>query len=190
MLVGVLTGESLREYHDMCKGAPLAMIQPPIIWLSAPNERLTADLSRKLASSDLEDEEGIKVRMRAVMFRNLWNQTTGMAGLYAACVCADGTTAMTLRTQLGVKDPDPDFIPNFLIAHDTMRSLKCRRYFRAFSEMCFVRSFTWQLFEAHNYNPEHETLYDNYNDMVETEMRDYVMFTRPALDSSTGVIDV
>ena len=166
------------------------MIQPPIMWLSAPHEKITSALSRQLVHSDLEDQEGIKIRMRAVMFRSLWNPSTSLPGMYAACLCANGETALSLRTRLGVKDPEPDFIPNFMIAHDTMRSLKCRRYFRAFSEMCFVRSFTWQLFEAHNYNPDYKTLFDNYNDSVRTEMADYVMFSRPALDTSTGVIDV
>jgi hypothetical protein len=185
MLVGVLSGPSLKEYHNICLGAPIQLIEPPIIWLSSPEERLSGALKQALTKSDAEENHGVKIQMRAVMFRDLLNFTTNLPGMYAACLVADGTPAFELRSKLGVKDPDPDFIPNFLVVHDAMRSLKCRKFFRSFCGALSKRIFTWVLFEAHNYIPEHKTLFENYNEAVKSELINYSMFSEQAQRDSS-----
>lgn len=186
MLVGVLHGDSLREYHELSGGAPLRLIVPPAIWLSTPDERLSRYTSDQLAVSDIDTGKGQEVQVRATMFRNLYNPKTQIPGLYAACVPADGKTAAAMRYRLGVQVDNPDFVPNFLIAHDTMRSRACRTFFRSFSDALSRRTLTFLLFEADPANESHRVLFENYNAEVTTEM---AAFESMGMMATAGLYD-
>lgn len=173
MIVGVLSGDSLREYHELAGGAPVSLIQPPVIWLSAPDEIVSTEAVSFLSSND-----DVEVNMEPALFRNLLNPATGISGLYAACLPEVGD-ALGLRNRIGVESPDPDFVPSFLIVHDAMRSLASRRFFRSFNTALGRRRLTFTLFLADQDNPDHKVLYDNYNSEVNHEMSSYIMMRKP-----------
>ena len=65
MIVGVLTGESVGEYYARSRNAPLTLMQPPVIYLSRPDEEVDAGLVKHLS------EEQPDLAFQPVMFRNL-----------------------------------------------------------------------------------------------------------------------
>jgi hypothetical protein len=147
---------------------------PPVVWLSSPDEQVSVE-----AISFLTDNTDVEVQMEPVLFRDLYNPTTGLSGLYAACLPEDGS-AVDLRKRIGVLSPDPSFVPSFLVAHDAMRSFNTRKFFRAFNSALARRRLTFTLFLADPDNPEHKVLFDNYNTEVNHEMASYVMMRKPA----------
>lgn len=175
MLVGVLSGSSLREYNELSGGAPVSVILPPTIWLSDPNERLDPELSRRLSESSTDNDGSLVATFDPVMFRNLYNPTTAISGLYAACLPEEGS-AFDFRKRVGVLSPDPSFVPSFLVVHDAMRSRSSRLFFRSFVGALVKRHLTFTLFEADANNPDHKILFETYNAEVNSELASYSMF--------------
>lgn len=188
MLVGVMCGDSMHEYHLMTSGSPVQMIEPAPMWLSTPTEGLSMSLKDEIRQADIRNSDfGPTVEMRPVMFRHLLNPDNRLPGLYAALLPADGSTALELRRKLGVKVEDESFIPNMLIVHDGMRSQSSRNFFRTFSEMCAKRTFTFLLFEAQSYKEEHAPMFENYNPEAQQELKPYLMFSQPSQAPLTDI---
>lgn len=163
MLVGVMFGPSIAEYGALAGSAPATLIIPPVVFLSRPNEKITLEMSQKLADPDLD----LIIRMKPTVFRNIYNARTSLTGFYAAMV-PEKLSVDELRQKLGVKEPVP-FIPFMLIVHDGMRSQSVRLFLRSLSDALSTRIFEFKVYVASNHIEEHLPLFDDFAEEAEDE---------------------
>lgn len=158
MLVGILTGDSLRSYYEATRLAPVQFIVPPAVWLSSPTENIQTSVIQSL------NDESSKhvVRMKTTLFRHLYNPENGMPGFFAA-LTPESSSMSELRHTLGILEADEPFIPSMLMCHDGMRSHSTKQFCRALSESLFREVLNFELFMVDKNNPEHSTLFNNYN---------------------------
>lgn len=170
MLVGILFGDSLREYHELSAGAPVQLIIPPVLYLSRPDELLSRDTASQLSS--LADTSGVSCIVQPTMFRNLFNPANSNREMCAACLPLGEMDSRDTRRRLGVQSFG-DFVPYFKIVNDAMQSLSCRRFFRSFTDALSRRRLMFTVFDADQSNEQHQMLFEQYNSEVQNEMSSY-----------------
>lgn len=166
MLVGVLTGSSVSEYHALSRNSPITLIQPPILYLSSPEEH------PGVAMSDKIDEVQPVIHTRAAMFRHLYNPRTQIPGYYAAVMPSEKESSIdSVRTALGIPSKTDDFVSYFLIAHDGMRSAACRSFLRSFSNALVNMDLAFKITVADPKNPDHAIIFENFNEEANLEFQ-------------------
>lgn len=177
MLVGVLSGSSISDYHALTRNAPIQLIEPPVVYLSTPEEVVSR---QDLLSNP---SEPLMLDLQAVMFRNLYNPTTRLPGYYAAATSpsTQGFSVDAVRKLMLKEVLDRGFTPFFLIAHDGMRSAACRTFLRSFGNALASRLLRFQLTEANPSNPDHVEVFSNFNPeaLVEFQHAGALGFTPP-----------
>lgn len=171
MLVGVLTGDSLAQYFEAVRLAPVRFITPPMVWLTAPDE----DYGSVVKDYEAQGHS-IQVSMHTEVFRHLLNTNNRLPGFYAALVPADDSISV-VRQRLGVKTWEEPFYPNMLVVHDGMQSNAVKQFCRSLSDSLMNKPLNFEVFIADRNNPNHETLFDNYNPEAQVMFGEVVHFS-------------
>ena len=172
MIIGIPYGETLSEYHQLVSSAPIKCIEPPALYLSSPEEELTETAFLRLSS-----DENFSLSMRAVICRNLYNPKTSRPALHAACLPSNYGSACELRCDLGVINPDPTFVPNFIVIFDGMQNQRTRSFFKSYAEVMAKKIMHFNLFVAQRENPDHAFLFEGYNPLANEELSSYTMYS-------------
>ena len=70
---------------------------------------------------------------------------------------------VSLRRRLGILEADEPFIPNMMLCHDGMRSQATKTFCRSLADQLLDKVMTFEVFVADPNNPEHATIFENYN---------------------------
>ena len=157
MLVAVLTGPDLAYYHNLTRLSPVPFVVPPILWLSKPEENVGKDVIRHL-----EDEgSNVQVQLIPAMFRHLFNPNSGITSYYAAM--SSKSPLIQFRKELQILEYTDTFIPYMLICQDGMRTRSVKQFCVSLANQLVSKIMTFEVFYADENNPEHKTIFENYN---------------------------
>lgn len=158
MLVGVLTKESLAYYYSLTRLAPIQFIVPPMVWLSRPEE----NVSREAVAHINDEGSTVQVNLKPTLFRHLYNPDSGVPGYYAAML-PDQSPISEVRRRLGVLEYEDAFIPSMLLCHDGMRTRSVKQFCQGIANTLADKLMSFEVFIADQNNPDHRTLFENYN---------------------------
>jgi hypothetical protein len=163
MLIGILVGDSLVEYHAMTRNAPLPICAPLIAYLSSPSETVNQSLMSKLT------EGNVTIQLRPTAFRHLFNPNNGDREFVAGFQWPQGIA--NRPKDIGVENPETDFVPYARLAIDGMRSRACRAFLRSFSNMMVEKDWTFQVAEARRDVEAHKPMFDLFNPEAGIELQ-------------------
>jgi hypothetical protein len=165
MLIGVLCGNSLREYHEMSGASPIPIIKPALLYISYP------DALRGNSGSPLE---GCIVEATPRMFRHVYNPATRRTSFYAGVSGINIEGNSSIGSIPYTPEGDFPFVPHFKIAEDGMQSKSSRSFLKSFSDSLAKRVFTFEVFVANK--EDHTILFEDFNSEASRELADVSLY--------------
>ncbi len=128
LISGLPDADTSGYLANLYSSSPIEML-PPVVYFSSLTESCFGSGSiweRPYGPS--QTFEPIHVEVQTYSFKNLYNPILRRTELCAALLLADGSRLADFRKAHFGIDPDPDFVPYFVIARDPVRSSASRSF--------------------------------------------------------------